>query len=158
MKTNKTYTVLEATKVLEHYCAYQERCHKEVEKKLQDLKMIPVAKEQIMLHLLQHNFLNEERFAKAFVRGKFSIKKWGRIKIVNELKFKQISTHNIKTALKEIDEEIYLETLHKIAEKKLLLIKETNAYKKRNKLSNYLISKGFESDLVYKKSAELISN
>jgi regulatory protein len=155
---SKSYTVIEATKVLEHYCAYQERCHKEVEKKLKDLNMIPEAQEQIILHLLQHNFLNEERFAKAFVRGKFSIKKWGRIKIVKELKFKQISTYNITTALKEIDEETYLETLHKIAEKKLSLIKESNSYKKRNKLSNYLISRGFESNLAYKKSNELITN
>ncbi|MDX1829484.1 MAG: regulatory protein RecX [Lutibacter sp.] len=158
MKRNKTYTVDEATKVLEKYCAYQERCHQEVENKLYDLKMISEAKEQIILHLLQHNFLNEERFAKAFVRGKFSIKKWGRNKIIKELKSKQISAYNIKTALKEIDEEIYLETLHKVAEKKLALIKEANIYKKRNKLSNFLISKGFESNLVYKKSTELIPN
>jgi len=158
MIPTKSYTVNEAQKILEHYCAYQERCHKEVEKKLRDLKMIPQAKEHIILHLLQHNFLNEERFAKAFVRGKFSIKKWGRNKIIRELKFKQISTYNINTALKEIDEEIYLETLHKIAEKKLVLIKEPNIYKKRNKLSNFLISKGFESNLVYKKSTELIPN
>lgn len=158
MKRNKTYTVDEATKVLEKYCAYQERCHQEVENKLYDLKMISEAKEQIILHLLQHNFLNEERFAKAFVRGKFSIKKWGRNKIIKELKSKQISAYNIKTALKEIDEEIYLEALHKVAEKKLALIKEANIYKKRNKLSNFLISKGFESNLVYKKSTELIPN
>ncbi len=150
MKTNKTYTVDEATKVLEHFCAYQERCHKEVEKKLYNLNMIPEAKEKIILHLLQHNFLNEERFTKAFVRGKFSIKKWGRIKIVSQLKFKQVSIYNIKTALQEIDEETYFETLQIIAEKKLGLIKETNSYKKRNKLSNYLISKGFKSNLVYK--------
>lgn len=158
MKINRTYTVDEATKVLEKYCAYQERCHQEVENKLYDLKMISEAKEQIILHLLQHNFLNEERFAKAFVRGKFSIKKWGRNKIIRELKSKQISEYNIKTALKEINEEIYLKTLHEIAEKKLALLKETNIYKKRNKLSNFLISKGFESNLVYKKSTELIPN
>jgi regulatory protein len=120
--------------------------------------MIPQAQEQIILHLLQHNFLNEERFAKAFVRGKFSIKKWGKLKILRELKFRNISPYNIKTALKEIDEETYLETLHKIADKKLILIKEINPYKKRNKLSNYLISKGFESNLAYKKSSELIPN
>lgn len=158
MIPTKSYTVNEAQKILEHYCAYQERCHKEVEKKLRDLKMIPQAQEQIILHLLQHNFLNEERFAKAFVRGKFSIKKWGRNKIIRELKAKQISTYNIKTALKEINEEIYLETLHKIAIKKMALIKESNVYKKRNKLSNFLISKGFETNLVYKKSTELIPN
>ena len=156
MKSQKSYTVDEATKVLEHYCAYQERCHKEVEQKLYDLKMIPEAKEQIILHLLQHNFLNEERFSKAFVRGKFSIKKWGRIKIVSELKFKNISSYNIKTALQEINDEEYLETLKKIAEKKLPLLKESNIFTKRNKLSTFLISKGFETSLVYKTTSQLI--
>jgi regulatory protein len=146
---SKSYTVTEATKVLEHYCAYQERCHKEVEKKLKDLNMIPEAQEQIILHLLHHNLLNEERFAKAFVRGKFSIKKWGRIKIVNALKFKNISSYNIKTALQEINEDEYTDTLKKIAIKKFALIKESNSFKKNKKLTTYLISKGFEANLVY---------
>jgi regulatory protein len=156
MKNYKTYTVKDATKILENYCAYQERCHKEVEKKLYDLKMIPEAKELIILHLLQHNFLNEERFAKAFARGKFSIKKWGKIRITNELKFRNISAYNIKTALNEIDEDDYLNTLQKIAEKKLKLIKENNTYKKNKKLSTFLISKGFESQLVYKVITNLV--
>tara|TARA_R110001583_G_scaffold43690_3_gene138896 strand:- start:2201 stop:2671 length:471 start_codon:yes stop_codon:yes gene_type:complete len=150
MKSEKSYTVVEATKLMENYCAYQERCHKEIEQKLYDINMIPEAKEKIILHLLQHNFLNEERFAKAFVRGKFSIKKWGKIKIINELKFKNISVYNIKSSLKEINNEDYLETLQKIAEKKLPLIKESNLFKKRNKLATFLISKGFESELVFK--------
>jgi regulatory protein len=156
MKNQKSYTVNEARKVLEHFCAYQERCHKEVEQKLYDLKMIPEAKEQIILHLLQHNFLNEERFSKAFVRGKFTIKKWGRIKIDNELKFRNISSYNIKTALKEINEDDYLTVLQQLAEKKLTLIKETNSFKKKNKLSTYLISKGFETNLVYNVSNSLL--
>lgn len=149
MKNEKTYTVDEATKLMENFCAYQERCHKEIEQKLHDLQMIPEAKEKIILHLLQHNFLNEERFSKAFARGKFSIKKWGRIKIVNELKFRNISPYNIKTALKEIDDINYLKTLKKIAEKKWVLIKEPNAFKKRSKMLNYLSSKGYESEIIY---------
>ena len=128
MKNDKSYTVDEATKLLENYCAYQERCHKEVEQKLYDLNMIPEAKEKIIIHLLQHNFLNEERFAKAFVRGKFSIKNWGKQRILNELKFRNISIYNINTALKEIDDEDYLKTLQKIAKKKLPLIKESNTF------------------------------
>lgn len=134
---------------MENFCAYQERCHKEVAQKLYDLHMIPEAREKITLHLLQHNFLNEERFSKTFARGKFSIKNWGRIRIVNELKFRNISPYNIKTALKEIDEEAYLKTLQKVAEKKVAVIKEPNAFKKRNKLLTYLSSKGYESELIY---------
>jgi regulatory protein len=71
MDLSRTYTVDEAQKKLESYCAYQERCHKEVRTKLQEMRMIPEAIDAIMVHLIQHNFLNEERFAKAFVRGKF---------------------------------------------------------------------------------------
>jgi len=149
MQQQKSYTVDQATRLLENYCAYQERCHKEVEQKLYDLRMIPQAKEKILLHLMQHNFLNEERYAKSFVRGKFSIKKWGKIKITNQLKFKNISAYNIKTGLTEINEEDYLKTLQQLAEKKLPLIKESNSFKKRNKLSTFLISKGFESSLVF---------
>ncbi|REE80842.1 regulatory protein [Lutibacter oceani] len=156
MRNQKTYTVNEATKILENYCAYQERCHKEVEQKLYDLNMISIAKEQIILHLLQHNFLNEERFAKAFVRGKFSIKKWGKVKIINELKFKGISAYNINSGLQEINQEDYLKTIQVAAEKKLNLIKEPTKFKKSTKLATFLISKGFESELVYKIIKDLI--
>lgn len=156
MKKEKTYTVDEATKLMENFCAYQERCHKEVDQKLYDLHMIPEAKEKILFHLLQHNFLNEERYSKAFARGKFSIKKWGRIKIVNELKFRNISPYNIKTALNEIDETDYLKTIKNVAEKKWALIYEPNAFKKRSKLISYLSSKGYESEIIYEVMNDLI--
>jgi regulatory protein len=149
MKNEKTYTVAEATKLMENFCAYQERCHKEVAQKLYNLHMIPEARDKITLHLLQHNFLNEERFSKAFASGKFSIKNWGKIRIVNELKFRNISPYNIKTALKEIDDDDYLKTIQKVAEKKLAVIKEPNTFKKRSKLLTYLSSKGYESELIY---------
>ena len=149
MKQHKTYTVEEATKALEHYCAYQERCHKEVEQKLYDLNMVPEAKEQIIIHLLKYNFLNEERYAKAFVRGKFTIKKWGKQRIINELKYKNISSYNLNTALKEIDLDNYLKTLKSLAEKKWTTLKDSNIYIKKNKLIKFLISKGYESELVY---------
>ena len=149
MKSEKSYTVDEATKLLENYCAYQNRCHKEVEQKLHDINMIPQAKEKILLHLLQHDFLNEERYSKAFTRGKFKIKKWGKIKITNELKFRNISAYNIKNALLEINDDAYLKTLQQLAKKKSPLIKASNSFIKRNKLSTYLISKGYESNLVF---------
>lgn len=149
MNLKKTYTVDEALKLLENYCVYQERCHKDVEQKLFELKLIPEAKEKILLHLMKHNFLNEERFAKAFVRGKFLNNNWGKQKIINELKFKNLSTYTIKSGLKEIADNEYLVKLQNLAQKKLTLIKEPNKYKKRAKLAQYLIAKGFESHLVY---------
>ncbi len=149
MQSKKSYTVDQATRALEHFCVYRERCHKEVETKLREMKMIPEAREVILMHLMEHNFLNEERFAKAFARGKFNIKKWGRIRIKKELQFRAISSYNIKMAMKEIDEEIYLKTLEQIAAKKAALIKESDPFKKRHKLAQYLISRGYESNLVF---------
>ncbi len=155
-KKTEIYTLKEATRKLEGYCAYQERCHKEVVQKLRDMKMIPQAIDEIISHLIQENYLNEERFAQSFARGKFNIKKWGRNRIINELKFRGISKYNVKTALKEIEDDIYLETLDKLAKKRLASIKETNKQKKRKKLADYLLYRGWESNLVYSKLKELI--
>ncbi len=141
---------------MKRYCAYQERCHKEVHQKLYEMRMIPEAVDQIIDHLLRHNFLNETRFAQAFTRGKFRTKKWGRIRIVNELKMRQISTFNIKIALKEIPDSEYYETFEALAEKRLIqLTSETNLQKKRKKLADYLFYRGWESALVYGKVGEI---
>jgi regulatory protein len=86
-----SYTIDEAIKKIESYCVYQDRCHKEVENKLREMGMIPIAANQIIGHLIQENYLNEERFARSYARGKFNIKKWGKKRIVNELKQRGIS-------------------------------------------------------------------
>jgi len=157
LQSNKTYTVDEAKGKLEHYCAYQERCHKEVQQKLYEMRMIPEAIDDIIHHLLQHNFLNESRFAQAFARGKFRSKKWGKQRIVRELKFRQISQYNIKLALKEIPEDEYLATFDILAEKRFLqLEKESDLQKKRKKFADYLFYRGWESELVWEKVRELI--
>lgn len=157
MYTRQTYTVDQAKTKLEAYCAYQERCHHEVEQKLYSMRMIPEAKELIITHLLQHDFLNESRYAQAFARGKFRIKKWGRIRITRELKARKISAYNIKLALKELPEAEYLSTFHALAEHRATQIKETNLQKKRKKLADYLLYRGWESHLVYDKIKELIT-
>ncbi|TXE13136.1 RecX family transcriptional regulator [Seonamhaeicola algicola] len=151
-----TYTVQEATKKLEHYCAYQERCHKEVRQKLQGMHMIPEAIDVIIVHLLEHNYLNEERFAKTFVSGKFRIKKWGRRRLTQELKLKDISKVNINRALAEITETDYNEVFNTLAEKKADSITETNIMKKRKKLIDFLLYRGWEPHLVYEKANELV--
>jgi len=152
----KSYTLPEATKKLERYCAYQERCHYEVVEKLKGMRMIPEAIDHIVAHLIQENYLNEERFAKSFARGKFNIKKWGKKRIVRELQQRQISTFNIKSALAEINEEDYLATLDELAKKRLDQIKESNLQKRKKKLADYLFYRGWESHLVYDKLHELI--
>jgi regulatory protein len=156
MEVHKTYTVAEAQKKLEHYCAYQERCHKEVRQKLRDLRMIPEAIDVIMVHLIAHNYLNEERFAKAYVRGKFRIKKWGKIRLVRELKFREISKYSIDAALKDIDPNEYQSTLEELAQKRIAAVKERNPYKKKRKVADYLLYRGWESHLVYDLLSELV--
>lgn len=148
-------TIAEAKKKIEHYCAYQERCHKEVVEKLTSFGMLSQARDHIMAHLIQENYLNEERFAKSFARGKFRTKKWGKNRIVNELKYRNISRFNIQSALKEISESEYLTTLDALAKKRLGEIKETHPQKIRKKLADYLLYRGWESDLVYEKIKEL---
>jgi regulatory protein len=158
MNHSRQFTsVEEATKKLEGYCAYQDRCQKEVIQKLRDLGMIPLAIDQIVGHLIQENYLNEERFAKSFARGKFKIKKWGKKRIVNELKQREITKYNIAIALKEIDEVEYLKTLDSLAKKRLGQISETNLQKRKKKLADYLLYRGWESHLVYGKLQELIA-
>ena len=95
IQNKKSFTVDEFQKKMEHYCVYQDRCHKEVERKMGEYQLIPEAKEKILLHLMQHNFLNEERFSKSFARGKFRIKNWGKQRIVRELNFRNISSYNM---------------------------------------------------------------
>ncbi len=156
MQSKKTYTLQEATRKLEHYCAYQERCHQEVRQKLEGMYMIPEAIDVIIVHLLKHNFLNEERFAKTFVSGKFKIKAWGRRRLTFELKKKDISKVNINQALKAIENGEYIEVFNDLAEKKANSIKESDKFKKRKKLIDYLLYRGWESYLVYEKANELI--
>jgi len=150
MNSKKSYTVQEIQQKIAQYCVYQDRCHKEVEEKIKSFDLIPEAREMILLNLMKDNFLNEERFAKSFARGKFRIKHWGKNRIVNELKMRDISPYNIKTALKEIDDKEYINTIYKITENRNNVISESNPYKRKKKLIDFLLRKGFETDLIFK--------
>ena len=152
-----SFTVDEIKRKLENYCVYQDRCHKEVEQKMRDYNLIPEAREIILLSLMQNNFLNEERFAKSYARGKFRIKNWGKQRITRELKFRDISAYNIKTALKEIDEDEYLKIIYKITENRNEVISEPNIYKRKKKLIDFLMRKGFENELIFKTVNEILS-
>lgn len=154
----KTYTVDEATKKLERYCAYQDRCHKEVISKLREMNMIPEAIEVVIGHLIKEKYLNEERFARSFARGKFKIKKWGKNRIENELRFREISKYNIRLAMEEIDSREYVKTFNALAKKRLAEIREKDLQKKRKKLADYLLYRGWESGMVYEKVYELVPN
>jgi len=150
MLQKKSLTKEQAYQKLRHYCAYQDRCHSEVKTKAYSFGLRKPEVEELTSKLIEENCLNEERFAKAFAGGKFRIKQWGRIKIMSELKNKQISYYCIAAALDEIDDLKYKETLHKLAVKRWNSIKGagTNLFVKMTKTRDHLLLKGYESNLV----------
>ncbi len=139
----------DALKKLQKYCAYQDRCHQEVRQKLLDLGVYGDELEGIMADLIEENFLNEERFACSYARGKFRIKHWGRLRIIRELKARGISDYCLRKALEEIEEESYLEVLRDLLEKRAQGEIGYKDFEKRARMARYAIQKGFEPSLVW---------
>jgi len=137
------------------YCSYQDRCHKDVVLKLKDFNIDNKGKNEIISNLIKENYLNESRFCKSFARGKFRIKNWGRIKIKNELKLRDISSYNISLALKEIDDKDYIEKLDSIFKKKLSSLGNINVNIKRKKIFSFLKYRGWENNLIFDKINEI---
>ena len=133
---------------LRKYCAYQERSHHDVVQKMWDLKIPKDWRDDMLISLIQENFLNEERFARTYVRGKFNIKKWGRIKIIQGLKQHKVSQKCIQLGLTEIDEDRYLETLHDTIELKRSKLNEKNPWKRRGAIYKFVTGRGFEGNMV----------
>lgn len=132
----------------EHYCAYQERAQQEVRDKLYEWGLWPDAVEQTISELISAGFLNEERFAKTYALGKFRQKGWGKIKIKQALKLKRVPDILIKKALLLIDAQAYIEMLTGVLTKKARTLTEKDTYKRRYKLQQYALSRGFEPDLI----------
>lgn len=137
------------------FCAYQERTQQEVRNKLYEQDVDKDLIEEVIVKLIEENFLNEERFAKAYAGGKFRIKRWGRNKIVQELKQKGLSAYCIKKGMEEIDAKDYEDTLQFLIDKKEKEVKEKNVFKRKDKISKYLIRKGYEPELVWDKINEV---
>jgi regulatory protein len=131
------------------FCAYQERTHAEVRSRLWEWGVYEDETEEMIVYLIENNYLNEERFAKAYAGGKFRMKQWGRIRIKHELKYKGLSDYCIKVGLAEIDEEDYLNTIRKMIHRKADKDDFENPYLKKHKLARYIIGKGFEQNLVW---------
>lgn len=154
----KTYAVTEALEKMRYYCAYQERCHKEVKDKLYSMQMIPEAIEQILGTLVAENYLNESRFSQQFAQGKFSIKHWGKLRISRELKARNISEYDIRKALLAIDEKSYIEKIRFISAKKWDKLKAKTLQVRKQKLYEYLAYRGWESHLIYAEIEALSAN
>ncbi|MBU6324431.1 MAG: recombination regulator RecX [Bacteroidetes bacterium] len=148
-------TLQEARRKAEHYCAWQERCHSEVEGKLMDLGLNAEERGELISHLIKEGFLNEERFARAFARGKFRQLHWGRIKIVQGLKQKGLNQLLINLALSEISDEDYHDTLKSLAEKKARSLKGAPLQRKAS-LLRYLQGRGFEQEYAFKAAEQVL--
>ena len=152
---NQDLTFKEIEGKLQYYCSYQDRCHKEVKAKLKSFKISSDELNEIVSNLIKDNYLNESRFSKSFVRGKFNIKNWGKVRIVNELKLRNISIYNINLGLKEIDDQDYINKLEDIFNKKLSSLSNLNSNLKKKKIISYLLYRGWESNLIYSKVNEI---
>lgn len=145
---NEVILLIEIQKKLEYYCAYQERCHQEVSKKLNELGVFGTHMDTIISHLIEQNYLNETRFAEQFIHGKFNIKKWGKRRLIRELKQRNISDWNIKNAMKEISDKAYWDCGQVLAEK----IWNAHQYRplavKKKKVWNAMHYRGWETDLI----------
>ncbi len=149
-KPAKKYTSkADALVKLQRYCAYQDRCHSEVRSKLIELGCYGQDLEEVMASLIEEKFLDEERFARSFARGKFRMKQWGRTRILQELKLRKISDYCLRKAMEEIKEADYLETLKAVLEKRAGHIAEADDFARKGKLAQYAMSRGFEAELVW---------
>ena len=143
-RTQSSLTPEQAYPKLAHFCAYQERCHKEVLQKLHDVGVYGRDAENIVARLIEENYLNEERFACLFAGGRFRMKQWGKVKISYELKQRGVSAYCIRKALREIPDDDYLTTLQTLIEKKRATLPGNNLPLIRKKLTAFLHQKGYE--------------
>ena len=149
MSEKKYVSKAAALDKLQRYCVYQDRCHQEVRSKMLDLGIYGDDLEQIIVALIEDNFLNEERFARSFARGKFRFKRWGRMRIRRELKRRAISDYCLRKGMEEIEEAEYQRVLYEVVEKKWAGTKAPNDFQRRSKVAQYVINRGFESALVW---------
>ena len=155
MVDKSNYDIKNLIEQLKSYCAIQERCSDDIVTKMKSWRITNKNQNKILEILIQEDFINDKRYSKSFCRGKFRIKKWGKIKIVNELKRKNINPTTIISSLNEISDMDYSKELDTQFNKKKQSINTLNYYEKKKKIANYLIGKGYESNLVWEKLSEL---
>jgi len=154
MQSKQKYPPEELLFRIKVWCDLQERSQQEVRDKLYSWGLHREECEGTIATLIEENYLNEERFARAYVGGKFRIKQWGRNKILQGLKLKKVSSYCIKLGLQEINEEDYLQTLQQLLEKKWKMVSGGNMLEKQQKVGSYLLQRGFESELVWRELQE----
>lgn len=154
MHNKRVYDIKIAIERLKNYCALQDRCQWDVAQKMKEWGLLEMTQNHILEILIQEKYVDEERFAQSFCRGKFLIKKWGKVKITNELKKKKISDICIKKGLEEIDLTEYDLLLENLLTKKNDTLRDKNHFTRKSKLARFLIQRGFEGNLVWDKIRE----
>lgn len=157
--SSPSYSFEQALVKMEAWCAYQDRCLFEVQNKLQAWNLEFSIQEKIIEKLILNRFLDEKRFVESFISGKVRIKRWGRIKIKYHLFQKRVEKKLIDQGLKSIDQEVYWKNLLVLATKKSSEIKPSvDQWKTKQKIINYLASKGYEQDLIFEAVKEVVGN
>lgn len=144
-----TDTIKEALRKAAMFCAYQERTQQEVRDRLKEWGVPGDDAEEVIAELIGQNYLNEERFARAFAGGKFRVKGWGKRKIKQHLQQRGVSGYNLDQAMKEIATDDYRDTLSTLLEKKRRTLHNDNPLLVKQKLVRYALSKGYESELIF---------
>ena len=155
MHNKRIYDLSIATDRIKRYCSVQDRCQWDVIKKMNEWGLGEKTKNHLLEILITENYINEERFSQSFCRGKFKIKNWGKRKIINKLKQKNISTICIDKGMGEIKDDEYLNVLDKLFKQKREKVTDKNHFVRKTKIANFLIQRGFESFLVWEKMKDL---
>ena len=150
MSKNKILDLKITINRLEKYCSYSEKCKSDIVKKLYEWKVFH-NHDEIINHLIDHNYINEERYALLYCMGKFNSRRWGKIKISNYLLKKGIKNEDIQNAITQISDEKYNKSLTDLINYKSNQISDNNIYNKNSKIAKYLYQKGYELDLIWKK-------
>ena len=146
---DKIYDVKIIKEKIRHYCAIMDRCQYQVITKLKSYGLSDVLADEILIELIQNKYLDEERFARSFCSGKFKIKRWGRKKIAFELSKLKVPKSCVLLGMSEIDDADYEDVIRYLANKKMAMLKDKNTFIRKKKVVDYLIRKGYESDLVW---------
>lgn len=155
MPKKKITNIKIAIQQLKDYCVLQDRCQWDVIQKMREWNLMQNSYKNIIDILIQEKYVDEERYSRSFCRGKFKIKKWGKRKIINELRKKRISKVYIDKGLEEIDDNEYEEEFERQYHKKNILIKEKNLFERKKKIARFLINKGYEDNLVWNQLRKL---
>ncbi|MCF8258365.1 MAG: RecX family transcriptional regulator [Flavobacteriales bacterium] len=142
------FTPAQFLEKMRRYCAYQERSHQQVRDKLYEAQLFGDDVEEIITTLILENFLNEDRFARSYARGKFRMNGWGRVKIVQGLKQHRVHPNGIRAAMTEIGDEEYRDALRSIIQQKMRVLKEKHPLRRKAALMRFAAQRGFEGDLV----------